>query len=220
MPKPPVVYRLDMVERGFPTADEGLARLLPRTYFPEAAKLAGLFGFDPGFPIRERLDEAAGLYLSTHAARSPSPNEQRRRLDLVDRAARAVARGHAARGEALARLLEAGGMAGLPFLAPEIELRRASGLPFAFGRAEAEAVVAQVRAARRWLPTRRPPVSGDSDLRIFVVNIAKIYQEGTGKKPGRGREGPFPRFLSLVCAEIGIKISQEALVKLHRRWGK
>jgi len=211
VPRSPVSFRLELQEA-------------PPSPFGDADELAASYGFLPAFPLREELDLAAGKYRTIDRARLPTAQERRRRLDLLENEARAVLGGDLRRALPLARLLAAGGRGGLPFADGSVEARleiaEELGTPVRFDVAELKDLLEQVARARVPLARARPPIPGDRALRWLVVDLGRIWREGTGRPPGRGRDGPFPRFLEEMARRAGVRASREALVKLHFRWGE
>ncbi len=221
MPRPPVNFRLEMTEA-------------PPSPFADADELASRYGFDPAFPLRDRLDVAAGMFRAirertdpTREPRIPTAKERRKRLALLEREARAVLDGDIGRADVLAKLLIASGSGGLPTASNAVEIRAAVGSAALarhglriFEREDLEALLVQIADARRSLARPRPPISGDGPLRALVYDLGNIWREGTHQRAGRGREGPFPKFLVEVARRLEVPDSREALVKLHARWGK
>lgn len=157
---------------------------MPR--FEDAAELAARFRFEPGFPLGERLDEAAGMYLAFREQPLPTARERKERLQLIAAAAKRKDR------KRLDALLEQT-PGGLPL----------PGAPF-------DEVLAQAKHRPR------PPVPGDAGLRILVHEIRSIWREGTGRRPtitdnayatdGEPRHtGPFFTFMQLVVERIGVR---------------
>jgi hypothetical protein len=199
--------------------------------FDGADQLARAYPFAAGFPLRERLDAAAGMFAAFHERRFPTARERRERLDLLEREVRAVRRGEDRRGEALARLLVAGGSTGLPGADEEIERALSMAPPFEYQfRPEyLDALLTHIAAERAGLRRKRPPVSGDGALRVLVLDLAAIWEDGTGTPASAtwdeisGMHGDAVRFMGEVCELLGLRsrddapISNEALRHLLRR---
>jgi hypothetical protein len=190
--------------------------------FPPGVKFAEADHFAPGFPLRERLDAAAGIFLAFSGRKFQTPQEKRERLAAIKAAAKAKDR------KRLDRLLAATG-AGLPGvgLAPEVAEVDMVGAPFA-------EVLAAVKTAQPEADWKRPPVGGDGALRVLVVDLAAIWEEGTGKGPTvtvdpysepLTRGGPFIRFAHDVVTRLWKerrtqgkrKPTAAALAKIHER---
>lgn len=156
------------------------------------------FRFKPGFPLGERLDEAAGMYLAFVEQPLPTARERKERLQLIAAAAKRKDRPR------LDALLE----------------RTPGGLPLP------GAPFDDVLPKAKHRP--RPPVPGDAGLRILVRQLGDIWREGTGRRPTvtvdattdnpRARyKGPFVAFIQHVVLAVGVKTSAAALAKLHER---
>jgi hypothetical protein len=161
--------------------------------------------------------------------RPPTARERRERLDLLERETRAVLSGNISRCRALALLLARTGGGGLPVVDDVVELRLKM-VPLADPpRAELQQLLEQIAAARGALDRSAPPVSGDGALRAWVYDLARIWREATGRRPGRGRSGPFARFLEDVSVRAGVLTGNpdgerydrrlNALLKLNERRG-
>jgi hypothetical protein len=177
--------------------------------FPPGEAVAEEGRFVPGFPLRERLDGAVGMYLALTRRRLPTPRERRERLDSIRAAAAAKDRAR------LDLLLEStgGDLPGLGMV----------GAPFA-------SVLAAVEAAHPAVNRKHPPVSGDGALRILMVDLAEIWREGTGRRPTvtvdpytdpPSHGGPFIRFAVDVVRRLDLKKKRKnlavVLAQVHER---
>ncbi len=205
--------------------------------FPHAPALAKRFGLPSEFPLRQVLDAAGMKYRSLALDPTPSLPERRRRIQLLEREARAVQAGRIDRAEALARLLfRSGGC--LPGLAPDVEHcfdrpPELEGARVVFPKVLREAfsvpvvarIVDELARARGALPRRAPGARTRSEVRILVLDCAAIWLAGTGRaptvstKPSNGkRAGQFLEFTREVARCLGVEASTDALWALYSRW--
>jgi hypothetical protein len=192
--------------------------------FEDADEIRDRYGFRKRFRLGARLEVAAGMFAQMRSAIAPTAKQRRQRLDLIEKETRAILRGQGSRREALAKLLVAGGSAGLPFADEKVERALATGnLENVLGRKDLKALLKGVAAARAPLERRRPPVSGDAARRILVQELATIWQKGTGKPPAAtwdeaaGKHGEAILFMCEVLRRVGDRISAEAVRHLLRR---
>jgi hypothetical protein len=176
--------------------------------FPPGTVIAEEGHFSEDFPLRERLEVAAGMYLATSERRFQTPREKRERLAAIEEAAVAGDR------ERLDRLLEAtgGGLPGLGLVGASFDV-----------------VLDAVAVAKPGLKRKRPPVGGDAAMRILVADLAAIWREGTGKRPTVTvdpypepitRGGPFIRFAHDVASRLGAKATPSSIAKQLERQKK
>jgi hypothetical protein len=199
--------------------------------FDDTAELASKYGFRRGFPLRDRLDAAAGAYLAFTNRRLPTPRERRGRLDLIEKEARAVQGGHLARSEALALTLfrSSDGLSGLAVHVehafdrdPRLPGARAV-LPVVFDPAQVDRILGAVERTRRELKPRRSR-PGDAGLRILVRELGRVWLDGTGRRAGATwneideKHGEAVEFIHEACRRLKKRASREAVRHLLRRW--
>jgi hypothetical protein len=226
MPKPPVNFAPSFVD-DLP----GAARL------DDAADLLARFGIEPSHERVEQLQDAAAMYRVFAGRRQPTQQERRARLRRIEAEARALVRARGDRdGGRLAILLLRSGD-GLAAFAQRFEhcvTRDAdtdeaakSILPIAFEPGELAGILAEVRGALRRLRPRRHGRGGDAGLRIFMREVAAIWEGGTGRRASvtndpitSKRRGRFLDFAGELAGRLGIVVTADALAGVHLRWKK
>jgi hypothetical protein len=192
--------------------------------FVDADAIAKRYGFAEGFDLRGRLDEAAGMYGAFRSTRQPTPKQRRKRLALIEKETHAILGGQVSRREALAKLLVAGGSAGIPLADDAVERGLGVGdLSDVFTQEYLNTLLETAAAASAALQRRRPPVSGDPARRILVQDLASIWQDGTGK-PAPATWDEYGEkhsdailFMRDVFRRLGERVSEEAVRHLLRR---